>query len=449
MNESLGGSFEGIGIQFNVQNDTLLVIQPVTGGPSERVGILAGDRIVAVNDSAIAGVKMARDEIVRRLRGPKGSKVKLTIVRRGIKDKLTFTVVRDKIPVKTLDASYMVRPGLGYVRIGSFGATTYKEFMEAVKALQKQGMVDLVLDLQDNGGGYMIAAVQIANEFLSKGDLIVYTDGRRVPRNEYRAQGNGTLQNGRVVVLVNEFSASAAEIVTGAIQDHDRGLVVGRRSFGKGLVQRPVDFSDGSMMRITIAHYFTPSGRCIQKPYKKGDLKGYEQELDTRYKHGELYSADSIHFADSLKFQTLRRHRTVYGGGGIMPDYFVPLDTTQYTRLHRQLAAKGIIIKVNLKYVDNHRKQLRRQYPSFQTFLNNFQVPQSVIDEVMAEGKKEKVEPKDDDELKKTLPQLCAQLKALVARDLWDMSEYFQIINQQNHIVEKAIEVMGDEQAWK
>lgn len=449
MNESLGGSFEGIGVQFNVQNDTLLVIQPVTGGPSERVGIVAGDRIVAVNDSAIAGVKMARDEIVRRLRGPKGSKVKLTIVRRGIKEQLTFTVVRDKIPVKTLDASYMVRPGLGYVRVGSFGATTYKEFMEAVKALRKQGMVDLVLDLQDNGGGYMIAAVQIANEFLSKGDLIVYTDGRRVPRNEYRAQGNGTLQDGRVVVLVNEFSASAAEIVTGAIQDHDRGLVVGRRSFGKGLVQRPVDFSDGSMMRITIAHYFTPSGRCIQKPYKKGDLKGYEQELDARYKHGELYSADSIHFADSLKFQTLRRHRTVYGGGGIMPDYFVPLDTTQYTRFHRQLAAKGVIIKANLKYVDNHRKQLRRQYPSFQTFLNNFQVPQSVIDEVMAEGKKEKVEPKDDDEFKKTLPQLCAQLKALVARDLWDMSEYFQIINQQNHIVEKAIEVMGDEQAWK
>ncbi len=449
MNESLGGSFEGIGVQFNIQNDTLLVIQPVTGGPSEKVGILAGDRIVAVGDTAIAGVKMARDEIVRRLRGPKGSKVVLTIVRRGITEKLTFTVERDKIPVKTLDASYMIRPGVGYVRIGSFGTTTYKEFMDAVKALQSQGMKDMVLDLQDNGGGYMMAAVQIANEFLTKDDLIVYTDGRRVLRNTYRAQGNGTLQSGRVVVLVNEFSASASEIVTGALQDQDRGLVVGRRSFGKGLVQRPVEFSDGSMMRVTIAHYFTPAGRCIQKPYKKGDKKEYAEELDNRYKHGELYSADSIHFADSLKFLTLRRHRTVYGGGGIMPDYFVPLDTTQYTRLHRQLAAKGVIIKESLKYVDNYRKQLKRQYPTFQTFLSSFEAPQSLVDEVLAEGKKQKVEPKDNDELQQTLPMLHAQLKALVARDLWDMSEYFQVINGQNHIVNKALEVLGDDKAWQ
>lgn len=449
MNESLGGSFEGIGVQFNIQNDTLLVIQPVTGGPSEKVGIVAGDRIVAVDDTAIAGVNMARDEIVRRLRGPKGSKVVLTIVRRGIKEQLTFTVVRDKIPVKTLDASYMIRPGVGYVRIGSFGVTTYKEFMDAVKALQRQGMKDLVLDLLDNGGGYMMAAVQIANEFLKKDDLIVYTDGRRVPRNTYRAQGNGTLQNGRVVVLVNEFSASASEIVTGALQDQDRAIVVGRRSFGKGLVQRPVEFSDGSMMRITIAHYFTPAGRCIQKPYKKGDLKAYEQELDSRYKHGELYSADSIHFADSLKFYTLQRHRTVYGGGGIMPDYFVPLDTTQYTHLHRQLAAKGVIIKQCLKYVDNNRKRLHRQYPDFQSFLSSFAVPQSLIDEVLAEGKKAQVEPKDEQEQEQTLPQLRAQLKALVARDMWNMSEYFQVINEQNHIVNKALDVLGDNEAWQ
>ena len=276
MTESLNGSFEGIGVQFNMQEDTLLVIQPVLKGPSEKVGILAGDRIVAVNDTAIAGVKMSREEIMRRLRGPKGTKVNLTIVRRGIAEKLHFTVVRDKIPVKTIDGWYMIEPATGYIRIGSFGATTYQEFMTAVNALKKQGMKNLILDLQDNGGGYLQAAVQIANEFLQKGDLIVYTKGRVAPRSEFDAKGNGTLLDTKVIVLVNEFTASAAEIVTGALQDQDRGTVVGRRTFGKGLVQRPIDFPDGSMMRLTVAHYYTPSGRCIQKPYVKGDLKDYE-----------------------------------------------------------------------------------------------------------------------------------------------------------------------------
>lgn len=271
MTESLQGSFEGIGIQFNMMQDTLMVIQTIINGPSEKVGILAGDRIVSVNDSSIAGVKMAREEIMRRLRGKKGTKVKLGILRRGIGERLYFTVVRDKIPVKTVDASYMLRPQLGYVRIGSFGATTYDEFMACITALKKQGMRNLVLDLQDNGGGYLQAAVKIANEFLQRNDLIVYTKGRRAERMEYKAHGNGSLLSGKVMVLVNEFSASAAEIVTGAIQDQDRGQVVGRRSFGKGLVQRPIDFPDGSMMRLTIAHYYTPSGRCIQKPYIKGD----------------------------------------------------------------------------------------------------------------------------------------------------------------------------------
>lgn len=445
MNESLGGSFEGIGVQFNIQADTLMVIQPVINGPSEKVGILAGDRIISVNDTAIAGVKMAREEMMRRLRGPKGTKVKLGIVRRGIKDTLTFTVTRDKIPVKTIDAWYMIRPGIGYVRLGSFGQTTHNEMMEAVNQLKKNGMKDLILDLEDNGGGLLQAAVEIANEFLSAGDLIVYTDGRRVPRQEFHAKGNGQLQSGRVVVLVNEFSASASEIVTGAIQDQDRGIVVGRRSFGKGLVQRPVVFPDESMMRVTVAHYFTPSGRCIQKPYKKGDKQDYEMELDERYKHGELYSADSIHFADSLKYYTLRKHRTVYGGGGIMPDYFVPLDTTQYTRLHRQLAAKGSIINGSLKYVDNNRKALKKQYRSFSTFLTGFDVPQALVDSVLADGKKQGVTPKDDDELRQTLPMLKTQLKALIARDLWDMSEYFQVVNEQNHIVQKAVEVLEKE----
>ena len=443
MNESLNGSFEGIGVQFNMQEDTLIVIQTVTNGPSEKVGIQAGDRIIAVNDTAIAGVKMSKEEIMKRLRGPKGTKVRLTIIRRGIGERLTFVVTRAKIPVKTLDAWYMISPGTGYIRIGSFGATTYDEFMKAVNDLRAKGMNDLVLDLEDNGGGYLQAAVQVANEFLQRGDLIVYTEGRRFPRQDYKAQGNGKLRSGNVTVLVNEFTASAAEIVTGALQDQDRALVVGRRSFGKGLVQRPIDFPDGSMMRLTIAHYYTPSGRCIQKFYKKGDRKDYEMELDQRYKHGELYSADSIHFADSLKFYTLRRHRIVYGGGGIMPDVFVPLDTTLITSYHRKLAAKGIVISANLRYVDNNRKQLKRRYPDFQSFFNGFEVPRALIDEIVAEGKKQKVEPKDEAEMKQTLPYLRTQLKALIARDLWDMSEYFQIINIQNPILQKALEQKG------
>lgn len=439
MNEPLQGSFEGIGVQFNVVQDTLLVIQPVSNGPSERVGILAGDRIVMVNDSAIAGVKMSKEEIMRRLRGPKGSKVRLGIVRRGIKGVLTFVVVRDKIPVKTLDAYYMIRPTIGYIRIGSFGLTTYKEFMEAVAVLKQQGMNDLILDLEENGGGYLNAAVDIANEFLKRNDLIVYTLGRSVPKQEFRADGKGRLLAGKVVVLINEFTASAAEIVTGALQDQDRGEVVGRRSFGKGLVQRPIEFPDGSMIRLTIAHYYTPSGRCIQKPYTKGDAQSYALDIEKRFEHGELYSADSIHFADSLKYKTLRKQRLVYGGGGIMPDYFVPLDTTLYTPYHRQLAARSYLINANLKYVDAHRKTLKQQYPDFATFLARYEVPQSLLDDIRKTAEKDKIKPKDEAEWKKSLPQLRLQLKALVARDLWDMSQYFQVVNEANPIVQKAL----------
>lgn len=442
LTESLQGSFDGIGVQFNMVDDTLMVIQPVLKGPSEKVGILAGDRIVTVNDTAIAGVKMAKEEIMKRLRGKKGTKVKLGVIRHGIDEPLSFLVTRDRIPVTTVDAVYMIRPKVGYIRIGSFGATTYKEFMDGIEKLKKQGMRDLILDLQENGGGYLQAAVDIANEFLLKNDLIVYTEGRAAGRMEYRAQGNGKLLDGKVMVLVNEFSASAAEIVTGAIQDQDRGMVVGRRSFGKGLVQRPIDFPDGSMMRLTIAHYYTPSGRCIQKPYKKGDRKGYDLELDERFKHGELYSADSIHFADSLKYNTLRRKRVVYGGGGIMPDFFVPLDTTKYTKYHRQLTAKGCVINASLRYIDANRKQLKSKYTSFDKFLSTFEIPQSVIDGIYAEGKKQKVEPANDKEVEQTTKSLRQQLKALVARDIWDMSQYFQIMNETNDIVQKAVELI-------
>ena len=442
LNEPLNGSFEGIGVQFQMLQDTLMVIQPVTNGPSERVGIIAGDRIVSVNDTAIAGVNRSKEEIMKRLRGPKGTKVHLGIVRSGIKDKLFFTVVRDKIPMKSIDATYMIRPGIGYIRIGNFGAQTYDEFVESLDKLRAEGMKDLILDLQENGGGYLKAAVDISDEFLQKDDLIVFTDGRRAPRAEYRAHGNGRFTTGKVVVLVDGYTASAAEIVTGAIQDQDRGLVVGRRTFGKGLVQRPIDMPDGSMIRLTVAHYYTPSGRCIQKPYTKGEGKDYAMDMLNRLKSGELTNADSVHFADSLKFETLREHRTVYGGGGIMPDYFVPLDTTIYTRFHRELAAKSIVIQSNLRFVDNHRKQLKKRWESFADFKENFQVPQSLIDEILAEGKRQKIEPKDETELEKTLPYLSLQLKALIARDLWDMSEYFSVFNEQNEMIKKALEVI-------
>ena len=442
LNEPLNGNFEGIGVQFNMIEDTLLVIQPVTNGPSEKVGILAGDRIVSVNDTAIAGVKMSKEEIMKRLRGPKGTKVHLGIVRQGIKDRLKFMVVRDKIPVKSVDATYMIRPTIGYIRIGNFGATTYSEFLESLEKLRKEGMESLILDLQENGGGYLKAAVDVANEFLQKGDLIVYTEGRKTPRTEYTADGSGIFQKGKVVVLVDGYTASAAEIVTGAIQDQDRGLVVGRRTFGKGLVQRPIDMPDGSMIRLTIAHYFTPSGRCIQKPYKKGENKDYAMDMMNRLKSGELTNADSIHFADSLKYETLRQHRMVYGGGGITPDEFVPLDTTLYTKFHRELAAKSIVIQHNLRFVDNHRKELTARWTDFADFKQNFEVPQSLIDGIIAEGEKQGIKPKDEAELQKTIPYLSLQLKALIARDIWDMSEYFSVFNESSEIVKKALEIL-------
>lgn len=441
-NEPLQGNFEGIGVQFNMAEDTLLVIQPVTNGPSEKVGIIAGDRIVKVNDTIIAGVKMPKEEIMKRLRGPKGTKVVLAIVRRGIQDTLTFNVVRDKIPIHTIDAAYMVRPKVGYIRIGSFGAATHDEFVESMNKLMKQGMESLILDLQENGGGYLQTAVKIAEEFLQAGDLIVYTNGRRTQRTEYKAKGGGLFTKGKVIVLVDSYTASAAEIVSGAIQDHDRGIVVGRRTFGKGLVQRPIDLPDGSMIRLTIAHYYTPSGRCIQKPYEKGKQKDYAEDMLHRLKSGELMSADSVHFADSLKYYTLKEHRVVYGGGGIMPDEFVPLDTTKYTRFHRELAAKSLVINANLRYVDQNRKQLHRDYKTFEDYLQRFEVPQSVIDGIMAEAEKQNIKPKDDEELQRTLPYLRLQLKALIARDLWEMNEYFTIMGETNDILQRALQLL-------
>ena len=366
----------------------------------------------------------------------------LGIVRRGIQDQLTFKVVRDKIPVHSIDAAYMVRPKVGYIRIGNFGATTHDEFCESMKKLQQEGMQSLILDLQENGGGYLHAAVQIAEEFLQENDLVVYTEGRRIQRSEYKARGGGLFTKGKVIVLVDSYTASAAEIVSGAIQDHDRGIVVGRRTFGKGLVQRPIELPDGSMIRLTVAHYYTPSGRCIQKPYEKGKQKDYAEDMLHRLKSGELMSADSVHFADSLKYYTLKEHRVVYGGGGIMPDEFVPLDTTKYTRFHRELAAKSVVINANLHYVDQHRKSLHQDYETFDAYRRRFEVPQRIIDDIMAEAEKQNIKPKDEAERQRTLPYLRLQLKALIARDLWGMNEYFMIMGETNDALTKALTLL-------
>lgn len=439
MNEPLQGNFEGIGIQFNMADDTLFVIQTVSKGPSEKVGILPGDRIVTVNDTAIAGVKMSRDGIMKRLRGPKGSVVQLGIMRRGYDEPLVFRVTRDKIPVHTLDAAYMIAPQVGYIKLSSFGATTHEEFSKSLARLKKEKMKDLILDLQGNGGGFLKAAVDIANDFLSEGQQIVYTEGAQSPHSEFNAEGKGKFQDGRLVVLIDEYTASAAEIVTGAVQDWDRGIVVGRRSFGKGLVQRPVPLPDGSMIRLTIARYHTPSGRCIQKPY--GEDIDYRKDLTERFNKGELMHADSIHFPDSLKYQTRTMRRNVYGGGGVMPDYFVPLDTLSYTKYHRELTAKGVIANTNLTVIDRYRKDYEARYPDFKTYNKKFEVDDTILSILLAEAKKAGV--KYDEKLyRASLPLLKVQLKALIARDLWEMTQFYEVYNHTDETVMKGLEII-------
>ncbi len=445
LNEPLKGNFEGIGVQFNMSTDTLFVVQPVVGGPSEKVGILAGDRIMMVNDTLIAGVKMGLEEVMRRLRGPKGSKVHLKILRNGVRELLPFTVKRDKIPVYSLDASYMVKPSIGYIRISRFAATTAQEFTQALHQLQKQGMKDLILDLQGNGGGYLSAAIEVVNHFLGHKQLIVYTEGRRNPHQEFLARGNGDFQEGRLIVLVDEYSASASEIVTGAIQDWDRGLVVGRRTFGKGLVQRPIDLPDGSMIRLTVARYYTPSGRCIQKPYES--IEQYNRDLIDRYNRGEMLRADSIHFPDSLKRTTLRLGRTVYGGGGIMPDYFVPVDTTCFTDYYLSLRDKGVIIQQNLRLIDHHRAEWKKKYKTFHSYLEKFEVTNEMLEELVQLGTQLGVT-YNQEQYQTSLPLIKAQMKALIARDLWEMSEYFQVINGLSDSMQKAIQLL-EEPRWK
>ena len=439
MNEPLEGNFEGIGVQFNILTDTLVVVQTIKKGPSEKVGILNGDRIVSVDGRAIAGVKMPQDSIVKLLRGPKGTKVRLGVVRRGAAGVLCFVVTRDKIPMNTVEATYMIAPEVGYIRFDRFGATTGDEVEKALQTLKKQGMKDLILDLQSNGGGYLGAAVDVASQFLRPGSLVVYTQGRNQPKQVLKAEGGGLFRQGRVVVLVDEFSASAAEIVTGALQDHDRALVVGRRTFGKGLVQRPIDLPDGSMIRLTTSHYYTPSGRCIQKPYEKGKKEEYAQDLEQRYTHGELLHKDSIRLDSSQVYHTLIDKRIVYGGGGVMPDVFVPIDTAQITKFHIALRRNNLINEATLRYIDNHRKALRQQYKTFDLFERDFIVPKSLIDEIVAAAKAKKIMPKDDKELAETIEDLRFSLKSIFINGLFESSDFYQFVNQKNNIVQEAL----------
>lgn len=446
--ETMQGSFSGIGIQFNMQKDTLYVVQTIAGGPSEKVGILPGDRFIAVDDSIIAGRKLKNTDIMKRLRGPKGTKVNIKVKRGSNAELLEFRITRDDIPLNSIDAVYMADGKTGYIRLSRFAATSYKEFKDAITKLKKQGMQQLILDLTDNGGGYMQIAAQIANEMLNRGNLIVYTQGRKSPRQNLNADGSGTFRTQKVVVMINQFSASASEILSGAVQDWDRGVVVGRRSFGKGLVQREFLLPDSSSFRLTIARYYTPSGRNIQKPYVKGDREDYDKDIIDRYNHGELQSADSIHFADSLKHTTLRLHRTVYGGGGIMPDVFVPLDTTQYTDYHRRLVAKGIIPQFALRYVDKNRADLKAQYLDAQKFIKEFTVTDEMLNNLVDAGKAEKVD-FDKSQFAKSKEMLRTFVKAAIANDLFSTGAYFQIVNEQNDIYKEALSIINDDARYR
>lgn len=443
MNEPLKGNFDGIGIQFNVLDDSLIVISPIPGGPSEKVGVRAGDRIVIVDTTNIAGVKSSRTDMVSLLRGKKGTKVKIQVKRKGVSELLTFVITRDKIPIFSLDAAYMVNDKTGYIKLARFSATTYREFMEAILDLKKQGLKNLIIDLQGNGGGYMQPAIEIADELLAKDRSIVYTEGRKSSRQDFNSKGGGTFEQGGLVVLVDEASASASEILSGAIQDWDRGLIIGRRSYGKGLVQRPLGLNDGAEIRLTIARYYTPSGRCIQKPYVEGNQEEYGEDLMNRFESGELVNADSIDFPDSLIYETLVEGRTVYGGGGIIPDVFIPLDTTSYSKFHRQVIASGVLNEFMLTYMDDNRAELEASYPNFDVFNKDFEVSEELFQEMVTKAAEDSIK-YNAEEFAISHDYLFLQMKAIVARDLFEMSEYFQVMNTRNESFLKAVELMDE-----
>ena len=444
----LEGNFSGIGIQFNMLNDTLFVIQTTAGGPSEKVGILPGDRLLSAGDSILSGVKSPNSRILKILRGPKGSEVDLKVLRRGVKEPLAFSIIRDDIPIYSVDAAYMADPRTGYIRISRFAEETDEEFRKAIKNLRAQGMKQLIIDLEDNGGGYLNAAHQLASHFLKKGDLVVYTDAPKMGRMVYDVEKPGDLQLEKVVILANQYSASASEILSGAIQDNDRGLIVGRRTFGKGLVQRPFPFPDGSMIRLTVSKYYTPSGRSIQKPYEAGDEEGYRKDMLHRYEAGEFSSEDSIHFPDSLRFETLHNRRPVYGGGGIMPDLFVPIDTTAYSDYYRDLVAKGIINRYSITYVDNNRTRLKADYPDEQAFISRFEVTDPMLQEIVKMGEADSVK-FNEQQFERSKAMMATIVKGIIGRDLFETSTYFKVVNPVlNPVFREGLLLINDDERY-
>lgn len=446
MNEPLEGNFEGIGITFNILDDTIFVISPISGGPSARAGIMAGDRIVTVDSKPVAGIGISNEDVFALLRGPKGTRVLVGIVRRNEAKIIEFEITRDKIPLYSLDAAYMAAPGIGYIKLNRFSSTTLEEFRSALEKLKKHDLRKLILDLGDNGGGYLDAAVKLTDEFLDSTRLIVYTQGTHSEKHAYYSTPKGSFQAGQIVIMVDEGTASASEIVAGALQDWDRALIVGRRTFGKGLVQRPFNLNDGSMVRLTVARYYTPTGRLIQKPYGEG-FDAYSRELEKRYQHGEYLYADSIGFADSLQYRTLTRNRSVYGGGGIMPDIFIPIDTSFYSAYYRDMVRNGLLNRFVLKYLDTHRTQLLTKFPDFKTFRNGFTPDDVMLRELTDFCSANKLE-FNPLQFETSKEHIRTQIKAYLARDLWENSNYFEIINTLNPVFRQALEALVSEQMY-
>jgi len=439
---SINGNFIGIGIRFQVIKDTVVVVAPTPGGPSEKLGILPGDKLIAVEGKSIAGVNIKTNEIRSKLMGDLGTKVKVQILRKSLKSPLDFTITRDKIAVNSVDANYMIDNQTGYIKLNSFSRSTLEEVQKAIIDLKEKGMKNLIFDLQANGGGLLDAAHRLADEFLSGDKLVVYSEGRAQPRSNLKAGKKGLFEEGKLILLTDEYSASASEILSGSIQDWDRGLIVGRRTFGKGLVQRPMPLSDGSEIRLTVARYYTPAGRFIQKPYD--DVETYRKDLTQRFLNGEFVHADSIKLPDSLKFKTLKTHRLVYGGGGIMPDFFVPLDTTENSTFFSKLVQGGHLNTYSFKYVNDIREQLKMNYPTFDDFNRNFKCDEAFMKGFFDYVKKEDPKLEFDEKgyaVSKRLIQL--RLKAGIAQDLWGTNEFFQVYNETNEILQRAIQVIS------